>query len=150
MKQSSQPDISGNIRDLLSKPSGLGPNEISDNSDLVDIGIDSLMGMELAREIEIAFKYNLETSELVELADFQSLVKCVQKTLGLTDDDASVEVEEGGEDEEEIKHSRRIQRRGRDLASEWRCSLCQWLFIPRERRLSIYFERNWSTSGDNP
>ena len=103
LKQSSQPDISGNIRDLLSKLSGLEPNEISDNSDLVDIGIDSLMGMELAREIEIAFKCNLETSELVELTDFQSLVKCVQKTLGLTDDDAAVEVEEGGEDEEEIK-----------------------------------------------
>ena len=100
VKKSAGPDISGSIRDLLSKLSGLEPHEIKDDSDLVDIGIDSLMGMELAREIEIAFKCTLENSDLMEWTDFQSLVKCVQKTLGLTDDDTAAGVETDGEEEE--------------------------------------------------
>ena len=103
-KQSSAPNIAGDVRDLLCKLSGLEPEEISDKSDLVDIGIDSLMGMELAREIEIAFKCTLESSDLIELTDFQSLVKLVQKTLGLLGGDAGAEEEEDGvdEDEEEV------------------------------------------------
>lgn len=101
VKKSAGLDISGKIRDLLSKLSGLESDEIKDDSDLVEIGIDSLMGMELAREIEIGFKCALEDSDLMELTDFLSLVKCVQKTLGLPDDDTSAGVEEDGEDEEE-------------------------------------------------
>ena len=100
-KKSAEPEISRNIKDLLCKLSGLEPHEINDDSDLVDIGIDSLMGMELAREIEIAFRCTLENSDLMELTDFQSLVKCVKKTLGLPDDDTAASVEEGGEEEEE-------------------------------------------------
>lgn len=100
-KKSPGPDISSSIRDLLSKLSGLELHEIKDDSDLVDIGIDSLMGMELAREIEIAFKCSLDDSDLLELTDFQSLVNCVQKTLGLRDDDTAGGVQEDDEEAEE-------------------------------------------------
>lgn len=101
VEESAGPEISSNIKDLLCKLSGLEPHEINDNSDLVEIGIDSLMGMELAREIELAFKCKLEDSDLMELTDFQSLVNCVQKTLGLPDDDTTASVEEDGEGEED-------------------------------------------------
>lgn len=95
-KKSSRPDISGPVRELLSNLSGLEPDEIKNDSDLVDIGIDSLMGMELAREVEIAFKCTLDTEQLIDLTDFQSLIKCIQSVSGGTDDDGTAE-----EDEEE-------------------------------------------------
>ena len=95
-KKSSSPNILNRVKDLVSNLSGLEPNEIKENSDLVDLGIDSLMGMELAREIEIAFKCTLDTSQLVDLTDFQSLIKCIQTTLGETDDD---EIAEEAEEE---------------------------------------------------
>ncbi|OXV11593.1 hypothetical protein Egran_00646 [Elaphomyces granulatus] len=94
----SSPGISSRVKELLSNLSGLEPSEIKENSDLVDLGIDSLMGMELAREIEIAFKCTLDTSQLVDLTDFQSLIKCIQNTLGETDgDDTAEETEEVAE-----------------------------------------------------
>ena len=92
-KKSSRPDICGPVRELLSNLSGLETNEIKDNSDLVEIGIDSLMGMELAREIEIAFKCTLDTAQLIDLTDFQSLINCIQNTLGGTENDANAEEE---------------------------------------------------------
>ena len=101
MKRSAELEFSGNVRDLVSKLSGLEPKEITDDSDLVDIGIDSLMGMELAREIEIAFKCTLDNSDLMELTDSKSLVKCVQKTLCLPDDNTAAGVKEDGKEEEE-------------------------------------------------
>ena len=93
-EKTSQPDIAPKVRSLVSTLSGLEPEEIRDNSELGDIGIDSLMGMEVAREIEIAFKCNLDQSELLNLTDFRSLIKCIQKALG---DDAL----EANEDEDE-------------------------------------------------
>ena len=102
-KKSAGPDIWSKIRDLLAKLSGLELDEIKDDSDLVDIGIDSLMGMELAREIDVMFKCNLDDSDLMELTDFRSLVKCVQKTLGLPDDDTAAVVEEESLSAEKVK-----------------------------------------------
>ncbi|KAJ5131411.1 Type I Iterative Polyketide synthase (PKS) [Penicillium bovifimosum] len=76
--------ITNRVRELLCKLSGLESDEIKLDSDLADLGIDSLMGMELAREIELMFKCTLEVSDLVELTDFQSLVNCIGKTLGVS------------------------------------------------------------------
>ena len=97
-KESSRPDISPGVRGLLCNLSGLEPDDIKPDSDLVELGIDSLMGMELAREVEIMFKITLETSDLVDLTDFQSLINCIQATLGLPDDSA-VDEEENEEQE---------------------------------------------------
>ncbi|EEA22375.1 hypothetical protein PMAA_061530 [Talaromyces marneffei ATCC 18224] len=49
-------DIAGKVRDLICTLSGLEPDMIKPEADLANLGIDSLMGMELAREIEIMFK----------------------------------------------------------------------------------------------
>lgn len=81
-KKTSQPNIAPKVRSLLSTLSGLEPEEIKDNSELGDIGIDSLMGMEVAREIEIAFKCSLDESDLLGLTDFSSLIHCITKALG--------------------------------------------------------------------
>jgi acyl transferase domain-containing protein/nucleoside-diphosphate-sugar epimerase/SAM-dependent methyltransferase/acyl carrier protein len=94
-------DISGPVRELLSNLSGLEIAEIKDDSDLVEIGIDSLMGMELAREVEIAFKCTLDTTQLMELTDFKSLIKCIQSALGGTENDAAADDDDEEDEEEE-------------------------------------------------
>ncbi|KFY80937.1 hypothetical protein V499_00270 [Pseudogymnoascus sp. VKM F-103] len=76
-------DIEGPTRNMLCNLSGLEPEAVKIDSDLVDLGIDSLMGMELAREVEGMFKITLEISDLLDLTDFQSLIDCIKSTLGM-------------------------------------------------------------------
>lgn len=61
----SQPDIYPKVRSLVSNLSGLEPEGTKDDSELRDIGIDSLMSMEVARGIEVAFRWNLNQSKLL-------------------------------------------------------------------------------------
>ncbi|KAJ5456730.1 Type I Iterative Polyketide synthase (PKS) [Penicillium desertorum] len=75
--------VAATVKDILVNLSGLEPAEINDDSDLIELGIDSLMGMELAREIELAFKISLDTADLLEITKLRELVQCVQKALGL-------------------------------------------------------------------
>ncbi|KIM94086.1 hypothetical protein OIDMADRAFT_45882 [Oidiodendron maius Zn] len=93
-KKSSRLNISGKVQGLLCNLSGLESDDVKLDSDLVDLGIDSLMGMELAREVEAMFKITLNTSDLLDLTDFQSLINCIQAALGITD---------GPESEDETK-----------------------------------------------
>lgn len=99
----SRPDIAGKVRDLVASVSGVESNDIKDDTGLADIGIDSLMGMELAREIETVFQCSLDTSELMLLTDFRSLIKCIQSALGPIDNDMTAEEEKPAEDHEEPK-----------------------------------------------
>ena len=55
-KKQARPDLKSTVKTLLANVSGLEPDEIKDDTELADIGIDSLMGMELAREVETVFK----------------------------------------------------------------------------------------------
>lgn len=80
-----QASVTPRIRLILCELSGLEPDDVNDNAELADLGIDSLMGMELAREIEIAFGCALPTEVLLEVRDFPGLVHCVQQVLGLDD-----------------------------------------------------------------
>jgi acyl carrier protein/nucleoside-diphosphate-sugar epimerase/SAM-dependent methyltransferase len=90
-KTAAQSDLAGRIRALLCNISGLEPHEIKPDAELVEIGIDSLMGMELAREIEEAFKCALDMSELAEISTFTALVACVRRTVGGGDEAAGSE-----------------------------------------------------------
>ncbi|KAI1871383.1 uncharacterized protein JN550_004377 [Neoarthrinium moseri] len=89
------PDVTTKTREMVCNLSGLEPEEIKDDSDLVELGIDSLMAMELVREVEAAFKCTLENDQLMELTDFNSLVLCIRSTLGLA-------AEEGPEERIEV------------------------------------------------
>ena len=96
--KSSKHDISGGVRDIIVNLSGLDPAQIKDNSDLADLGIDSLMAMELGREIEIVFKFTLQAEQFLDLTDFHSLVTCIQKTMNTkgevsAEDDAPAQVD---------------------------------------------------------
>lgn len=81
-KQSSRRDVTLQVKGILAELSGLEVEEIKDDSELANIGIDSLMGMELARELEGTFKCTLPEEQLVEVTDLPGLMRCIQSALG--------------------------------------------------------------------
>ena len=79
-------NIAPKVKAILAELSGLELHEIRNDSGLADLGIDSLLGMEMAHEIEAAFKVSLPTSELIDVVDMPGLMTCVQKAIGLSHD----------------------------------------------------------------
>ena len=94
---SSRVDIEDSVRTLLCSVSGLEPHEIKTDTSLPDIGIDSLVGMELTREIEVMFKCKFDTAAMMDVVDFQSLTKVIRAVLG--------EEESSSDSEDENKSS---------------------------------------------
>jgi thioester reductase-like protein/SAM-dependent methyltransferase/acyl carrier protein len=88
-------NIDAQVRELLCNLLGLDEGDIKPTSDLVDLGIDSLLAMDVQRVCKI----ELELDELVGLTDFQSLVSCVQAKSGI----ANGEEDEGSDDSVAIK-----------------------------------------------
>ncbi|OTA97708.1 hypothetical protein M434DRAFT_65040 [Hypoxylon sp. CO27-5] len=79
--KSSRPDISEDVRNLIANVSGLEASDIQNDSELADFGIDSLMGMELAREVETVFGCTLDQEQLMEATNFQKFVSCISSAL---------------------------------------------------------------------
>ncbi|PCH03970.1 Male sterility, NAD-binding [Penicillium occitanis (nom. inval.)] len=102
---SGQPEITGKVRAMLAELSGLEPEEIKEDVELANIGIDSLMGMELAREIENIFKCSLPEEQLVEVTTFQGLLQCIRSNLPASAGEAE-EVEDDDEDDESLDDAR--------------------------------------------
>lgn len=72
------------LKAILADISGLEEDEIKEDVELGDIGVDSLMGMEMAREIETKFECTLPQDELAHVTDFPSLLHCLEGALGLS------------------------------------------------------------------
>lgn len=85
-KISSQLNLYSRIKELLCSVAGVASSQLKNDTILSDIGIDSLMGMELAKEIEQALKCSLSMAQIVDVTDFQSLVKCIMTILGANDE----------------------------------------------------------------
>lgn len=77
-KQPAQDDPHPKVKAILAELSGLELDKIKDDSELADLGIDSLMGMEMALEIETAFKIRLPENDLMNITDIPGLVRCVR------------------------------------------------------------------------
>ncbi|KAF2800562.1 hypothetical protein K505DRAFT_228585 [Melanomma pulvis-pyrius CBS 109.77] len=71
------------LKEILADISGLEVDEIRDDVELGDIGVDSLMGMEMAREIEKGFQCTLPQDELVHVTNFPGLLKCLELALNI-------------------------------------------------------------------
>lgn len=99
----SNPNIFGKTREIVCNLSGIEPGEIKDDSDLIELGIDSLMAMEVVREVDAVFKCTLSNDQLMELTDFQSLVSCIRSTLGLDDQEMKNAPEAGNSSEDEVE-----------------------------------------------
>lgn len=80
--KTSKVDVVGKCQDILCNLCGIERNEIESDSDLVELGIDSLMSMELTREVKGVFNIDLETDHLMAMTDFQSFVDCIRVFLG--------------------------------------------------------------------
>ena len=74
-------DITDDVRNLVSHVSGVEANEITLDCEMADVGIDSLMGMELAREVENVFKRTLDQEVLMEATTLRKFVKCISDAL---------------------------------------------------------------------
>ncbi|KAI1752885.1 putative polyketide synthase [Xylaria castorea] len=75
-------DILCRLKRAVGEITGLQPDEIADNTNLADIGIDSLTGMELANDLEGTFGCILSHNDLVMISDLSSLLRLVQRALG--------------------------------------------------------------------
>lgn len=74
---SSGRDINGEVISLVATVAGMDPNEISLDTEVADIGIDSLMGMELAREAQTVFKQEMDQDALLQAASVRQLVEVI-------------------------------------------------------------------------
>ncbi|KAK1248838.1 hypothetical protein MKX08_007058 [Trichoderma sp. CBMAI-0020] len=83
-KVSKVSDVAAKCRSLLNTMCGLEPGEIKDESTPADLGIDSLMGMEVAREIESEFKCEYPAENLMDINTFLEMVKSIEFVLGVT------------------------------------------------------------------
>lgn len=72
------PDL---IKGLIADLFGLEPANIMADTRLADIRIDSVLGIELAHELEREFRCSLHAERLMEATTLQTLVECVQSAL---------------------------------------------------------------------
>ncbi|GIK04405.1 type I iterative polyketide synthase [Aspergillus viridinutans] len=84
-KKDDGPDVLGGVRSLFINLLGLDADEIQLNSDVVELGIDSLLAMEVAREVEKYFGIKFELDELMEMVDVRSLVNSIRGKMGASD-----------------------------------------------------------------
>lgn len=85
------------VKDILADIAGLELHEIKDNSELANLGIDSLVGMEMAKEIEDGLNCELPSDELMHVTDVPSLMACVAKALGASANESEDEATSGDE-----------------------------------------------------
>ena len=74
-------ELMARLKTVLADISGLEVDEIKGDVELADIGIDSLMGMEMARDIEKEFQCTLDNDKLMHVTDLPSLFKCLLSAL---------------------------------------------------------------------
>lgn len=101
---SSRRDITDEVRNLVAELSGIDAEEMDLDAEMADFGIDSLMGMELGREVERTFKCTLDQTEQMEATTLRMFVRCVEHALFGADADeplplADVDDEDSSDDD---------------------------------------------------
>ncbi|KAK3995181.1 hypothetical protein QBC44DRAFT_320652 [Cladorrhinum sp. PSN332] len=71
------------IIDILAELSGIDADKIKVSTDLADIGIDSLVGMEMCHDLEAKFECSLDMDRMAEVLSVNDVVQCVLATLGI-------------------------------------------------------------------
>ncbi|QGJ02162.1 hypothetical protein CEK26_003606 [Fusarium fujikuroi] len=80
-KAATHPDITEDVKKLVAHVAGIEAGDITLDAEMADFGIDSLMGMEVAREVQIVFKCTLDQNELMEATSLRKFVVCISKAL---------------------------------------------------------------------
>lgn len=92
-KTAAKPNIAGKVKAVLADLAGLEIADIKDDAELADLGIDSLMGMELSKEIETSFQCTIPVDDLAHVTDFPGLLKCLWSIVGGADESENEEDE---------------------------------------------------------
>lgn len=92
-KEKGTVSISSRVKAVVAEFCAMDPSDIRDDGQMADAGVDSLMAMELAREMEEAFGCTLPATDLMEAETFRDMVKCVRTALGVGDDDDDTSTE---------------------------------------------------------
>ncbi|KAI1190791.1 putative polyketide synthase [Nemania serpens] len=74
-------DVSQDLKAIVAHVCGIEVAEIHDDSEMAMLGIDSLMGMELTREVESFFKCKMDPLGVAEVFRFDDLAVCVSKAI---------------------------------------------------------------------
>ena len=80
-------DLIARVKAVVADFCAMDPNEITEDGNMADAGVDSLMAMELAREIEEAFHCTLPAADLMEADTFRDLLNCVKAAMGQCNSD---------------------------------------------------------------
>ncbi|KAF9895178.1 hypothetical protein FE257_000080 [Aspergillus nanangensis] len=80
-------DLTTRVKAIVADFCAMDPKEITDNGNMADAGIDSLMAMELAKELEEKLSCTLPATDLLEADTFRDLVAAVRAALGGVEDD---------------------------------------------------------------
>ncbi|KAF4943417.1 hypothetical protein FGADI_13435 [Fusarium gaditjirri] len=80
-RAASHPDITEDVKKLVAHVAGIEAGDITLDAEMADFGIDSLMGMEVAREVQVVFKCTLDQNELMEATSLRKFVVCISKAL---------------------------------------------------------------------
>jgi acyl carrier protein len=76
----SNPDLKEELRALIAEISEV--DEIPDDTHFKDLGIDSMMGVEIVAAIERKYQVKIEDAELALVTTLNSSMALVQKKLG--------------------------------------------------------------------
>lgn len=74
-------NITDQVRNLVSELSGIDVEDMTLDSNMADLGIDSLMNMELGRGIERTFHCTVDQAEQLEATTLGLFVRCVERAL---------------------------------------------------------------------
>jgi thioester reductase-like protein/acyl carrier protein len=84
-KPQSGPGVASKVVAVISEMVGVDADKVTDDTNLADLGIDSLMGMELSRELESIFKCTLDMASMLQLTDVKDLFKWIRTAIGEAD-----------------------------------------------------------------
>jgi acyl carrier protein len=73
-------DLREKLRSIVAEVAEV--DEVPDAKPFKDLGIDSMMAIEIVADVERAFKIKIPETELEQVTDLDSVVKLVQSKLG--------------------------------------------------------------------
>lgn len=74
-------DMTEDVRNLIISVSGVEAEDLELDTEMADVGIDSLMGMELTREVERAFGCTLDHAKQLEATSLRKFVALVEHAM---------------------------------------------------------------------
>ncbi|KAE8356273.1 hypothetical protein BDV28DRAFT_116516 [Aspergillus coremiiformis] len=86
-KPKSTTELSMRVKAVVADFCAIDASEITEDGCMADAGVDSLMAMELAREMEEAFQCRLSAADLMAATTFRDLLSCVKAAVEKHDND---------------------------------------------------------------